>query len=292
MTDRDAPTLTERPLRVLHLSDTHVYGDTSRHYGIVDTTEALTRTLDRAEPIENIDVVVLSGDLSDDMTTGSYERLRDIVEPWAARHEAPVVYAMGNHDRAAEFESVLGPRTGATDVRGVRILRLDSAVPEAGYGHVDAEQLRWLRGELDAASGPSLVVVHHPPTPAYGPLLKALELQNPCELLEVCAAGGATAVLSGHYHHSLVSREHDVPVIVAPGIANTSDACAPAGHERATIGSGFAIVDVPAAGSPVVTFFAAPSERDGEEIFNLEPADVARIAHAAGPPRQSGTSGA
>ncbi|QPZ37960.1 metallophosphoesterase family protein [Paramicrobacterium chengjingii] len=292
MTDRDALNLTERPLRVLHLSDTHIYGDESLHYGIVDTVAALARTLDRAEPIENIDVVVLSGDLSDDMSTGSYERLRDIVEPWAARHEAVVVYAMGNHDRAAEFERVLGPRTGATEVRGVRILRLDSAVPEAGYGHVDDEQLHWLRRELDAASGPSLVVVHHPPTPAYGPLLKALELQNPRELLAVCAAGGATAVLSGHYHHSLVSRENGVPVIVAPGIANTSDACAPAGHERATIGSGFAIIDVPAAGSPVVTFIAAPSERDGAEIFNLEPADVDRIGRAAGPPSRAGTGSA
>lgn len=269
---------------MLHLSDTHLHGDDSLHYGIVDTHAALARVLERADPLEGVDAVVLSGDLSDDMSACSYERLRDTIEPWAARHGADVVYAMGNHDRAAEFESVLGPRIGAIDVRGVRIIWLDSAVPQAGYGHVGTEQLRMLRDELLAASGPSLVVVHHPPTPAYGPLLKSLELQNAGELLDACAAGGATAVLSGHYHHSLVAHERGVPVIVAPGIANTSDAGAPGGHERATIGSGFAIVDVATSALPTVTFLTAPSERDGAEIFDLDEAKVAQIARASGIP--------
>lgn len=274
---------TEQNLRVLHLSDTHLFGDDSLHYGVVDTATALTRTLARAETVESIDVVVVSGDLSDDTSIASYERLRGAIEPWAARQGAEVVYAMGNHDGRDGFEAVLGQRLGVTHVRGVSIIRLDSAVPGAGYGFVDAEQLAWLAGELDAASGPSLVVVHHPPTAAYGPLLKVLELQNSREVIDVCAAGGATAVLSGHYHHSLVAREQGVPVIVAPGIANTSDACPPHGHERATTGSGFAIVDVPPSGAPAVTFFTAPSESDGTEIFNLGADEIERIARAAGP---------
>ncbi|GAB2507562.1 metallophosphoesterase family protein [Paramicrobacterium agarici] len=280
----ESRSLDERPVRVLHVSDSHLYGDDSLHYGIVDTHAALVRTLERAETIEGVDVVVLSGDLSDDMTVRSYERLRDLVGPWAARHDAEVVCAMGNHDSAAEFEQVLGPRTRAVDVRGVRVITLDSAVPHAGYGHVGDEQLRMLRDALATASGPSLVVVHHPPTTAYGPLLAALELQNAREVLDVCAAGGATAVLSGHYHHSLVAHERGIPVIVAPGVANTSDACPPAGHERSTIGSGFAIVDVPAKGEPTTTFFTAPSEQDGTEIFNLDADEVAQIARVAGVP--------
>lgn len=284
MTERDTQSLHDRPLRVLHLSDTHVYADDSLHYGIVDTTAALQRTLERAASVDGIDAVVLSGDLSDDMSAGSYAKLRELVEPWAQQRGAEVVYAMGNHDRVAEFESVLGAHAGATEVRGVRIVWLDSAVPRAGYGHVGPEQLRMLSDELAAASGPALVVVHHPPTPAYGPLLKALELQNASELLDVCAAGDAAAVLSGHYHHSLVATQRGVPVIVAPGIANTSDACVPGGHERATMGSGFAIVDVPGIGTPTVTFFSVPSDRDGTEIFNLDPAEVAQIARAAGLP--------
>ncbi len=273
----------ERPMRILHISDTHIFGDDTLHYGVVDTAAALTRTLERASSIEDIDVVLLSGDISDDMTAASYERVRAMVEPWAAERSVPVLYAMGNHDRAAEFEEVLGDRTGVLEVRGVRIIRLDSAVPGAGYGEVGAEQIEMLRRELAAASGPSIVVVHHPPTPAYGPLLKALELQDAAELIAACAEGGATAVLSGHYHHPLVAIEQGVPVIVAPGVANTSDACPPAEHERATVGSGFAIVDVPALGAPTATFFSAPSAGDGAEIFDLGPEEVARIAAAAGP---------
>ena len=46
-------------LRLLHISDTHLFGDGSLHYGIVDTTAALERVLTKASEIEGIDAVVL-----------------------------------------------------------------------------------------------------------------------------------------------------------------------------------------------------------------------------------------
>ncbi|MCX7522941.1 metallophosphoesterase [Microbacterium sp. STN6] len=279
----------ERPLRILHLSDTHLFGDDTLHYGMVDTAAALGRVLARASEIEGVDVVVLSGDLSDDGSAASYEKLRELVEPWAAAHGASVVYAMGNHDLRAGFEAVLGDRVGVTTVRGVRVVRLDSSVPAYGYGEIEASQLEWLRRELATpAQRGTVVVVHHPPTAASSPLLRALELQRPEELLAACSAGDVRLVLSGHYHHPLVATEAGLPVIVAPGITNTTDALAPSGRERATIGAGFAVVDLPvrglpAAGLPRVTFVPAPGPDDGTELFDLTPDEVEHIARAAGP---------
>ena len=37
----------ERGLRILHLSDTHLFGDETLHYGSVDTLAALDRVLAR-----------------------------------------------------------------------------------------------------------------------------------------------------------------------------------------------------------------------------------------------------
>ena len=65
------------PLRILHLSDTHLYGDGRLHYGIVDTVAALDRVLVRAGELEAVDLVVASGDLSDDGSAASYRLLRD-----------------------------------------------------------------------------------------------------------------------------------------------------------------------------------------------------------------------
>lgn len=278
-------------LRILHLSDTHLFGDETRHYGVVDTDAALQRTLDRAAAVPDVDVLVASGDLSDDGSVPSYQRLRELTEEWAQRRGAQVVYAMGNHDVRAGYEEVLGERRTIAEVNGVRIITLDSAVPGAGYGQIPSDDLSWLQQTLDRKpEPPSVVVVHHPPTPAWGPLLHALELQNGQELLDVCAAAGVGVVLSGHYHHPLATVADGVPIVVAPGVANTSDPCARPGHERATVGSGFAVVDISTDGTPTSVFIDAPSAEDGTELFDLTPDEVSRIAAAAGPSTPGGAS--
>lgn len=275
----------ERTLRILHLSDTHLFGDDTLHYGMVDTEAALRRVLECAGELDTIDLVVASGDLSDDGTDAAYRRLRALIDPWAAERRAAVVYAMGNHDDRAAFERVLGARDAVTEVRGHRVITLDSSMPGAGYGELDAAQLEWLRAQLHEPSElGTVLVVHHPPVPAATALLAALELQNPGELLAAAAASDVRVILSGHYHHALVQQAAGIPVVVAPGITNTSDALAPAGHERATVGAGFALVEVPAAGEVRVMVVAAPGPADGTEIFDLDEGEVARIAAAAGYP--------
>jgi 3',5'-cyclic AMP phosphodiesterase CpdA len=239
--------------------------------------------LERAGALGELDVVVASGDLSDDGSAESYRGLKELLEPWAAARGAIVVYAMGNHDDRAGFEEVLGDRVGIASVRGFRIIWLDSSVPGRGYGMLDSEQLAWLRSTLDApAENGTLVVVHHPPVPASSALLAALELANPGELLDACRGGGVRAILSGHYHSAMASQAGGIPVFVAPGIANSSDPIAAEGTERATIGSGFCVVEVPMSGAPRAIFVAAPSDRDGEELFDLDATSVLRIAEEAG----------
>jgi 3',5'-cyclic AMP phosphodiesterase CpdA len=274
-------------LRILHLSDTHLFGDDTRHSGTVDPTAAFGRVLDAAAHVFGIDAVVMSGDLSDDGTPAAYHKMRDMIEPWAAERGADVVYAMGNHDDRSAFEEVLGPRFGAVTIAGVRVMRLDSSVPGSGFGRIDDEQLSWLRGELAAGDGPAIVVLHHPPTPGMTPLLSGLALQNPAALLDICSDAGVVAIVAGHYHHPLVTTERGVPLFVAPGIANTTDVHAPAGRERAKIGSGFAVLDVPLGASraaPRVTIHPAPGPDDGQVIFDLGAEEVAAIMAKSGLP--------
>ncbi|GMA24619.1 phosphohydrolase [Luteimicrobium album] len=292
-----------RPLRILHVSDTHLLGDGTRHYGVVDTAAALRSVLERASTVTDVDAVVLSGDLSDDGTPASYRTLLELVEPWAAERGAVVVPAMGNHDLAAGFEEVLGERERTVLVRGFRIVTVDTSVPGAGYGRLDPAQLERLRRALAGLEDPdrdtwpedtthvpirrTVGVLHHPPVPARSALLAALELQDPGPLLEACEASGVVSVvLAGHYHHALATTAGRVPVVVAPGVANSSDPLAPCGHERADVGSGFAVVDVRDDGEVTVVFVPVPHASDvadGTELFDLGPDEVARIAAAAGP---------
>ncbi|MHA7985088.1 metallophosphoesterase [Rathayibacter sp. CAU 1779] len=272
-------------LRILHISDTHLYGDDALHYGIVDTTAALERVLAAASEVAGIDAVVLSGDLSEDGTAASYSKLRDLVGPWAAERGAEAVYAMGNHDHPDAFTEVLGDRTRVLTLGHHRIVTLDSSVPGAAYGSLDAAQLAWLEGVLaEPADLGTVVVVHHPPTRAVTPLLRRLELDDPHALLGALDGSDVRLVLSGHYHHPLVTLERGIPVVVAPGVTNTSDVTTPEDIERARVGAGFALVDLPASGAPRVSVVRAPSAQDGEPVFELDADGIRQVADSYGRP--------
>jgi 3',5'-cyclic-AMP phosphodiesterase len=273
------------PLRILHLSDTHLYGDGRLHYGIVDTLAGLDRVLARAASLGEVDVVVASGDLSDDGTADSYRRLKGTLEPWAAERGAAIVYAMGNHDLRDGFEEVLGARETVTAIRGFRVVTVDTSVPGAGYGQVSEDQLERLRDVLTVPSeNGTVVVLHHPPVPPTTVLFESLQLVDPGPLLDVCSAGDVRLILAGHFHHGLVAEAGDagIPVVVAPAVANTTDVLWPPPRERAVRGAGFGWVQLPAEGPVRAHLLTAPSPEDGETVYDLDADAIRRIADDAG----------
>ena len=272
-------------LRILHLSDTHLYGDGRLHYGLVDTLAALDRVLARAATIEAIDLVVASGDLSDDGSAESYRLLAGRLEPWASERDARVVYAMGNHDLAGPFEQVLGPREAVTVVDGFRVVTVDTVVAGSGYGRIDAARFDRLRAALaEPAEHGTVVVLHHPPVPPTTGLFETLRLVDPEALIDLCTAADVRLVLAGHYHHSLVTEmgPRRIPVVVAPAVANTTDVLWAPERERAVRGSGFAVVQLPVAGPVRAHLVSAPAPDDGETVYDLDPAAIQRIADSAG----------
>ena len=105
-------------------------------------------------------------------------------------------------------------------------------------------------------------------------------------LLGVLDGSDVRLVLSGHYHHPLVTLERGIPIVVAPGVTNTSDVTTPPDMERATVGAGFALVELPASGAPRVSIVAAPSTRDGEPVFQLDAEGIRQVAESFGAPRR------
>ncbi|MBB2924380.1 metallophosphoesterase [Cellulomonas cellasea] len=326
----------EQPLRILHLSDTHLSAPGVLHHGAVDTLEATRRVLDACAALPSPDVVVVSGDVSDDGSPESYAAARDVVGGWARARGARVVLAAGNHDQRGPFRRVLGdghlggPADGGGEgsagggraasgenggahaaapgapgapagggaapaeddpvdatswVGGRRLVTLDSSVPGAGYGRLDAAQLDRLRDELRApAPGGTVLVVHHPPLPPVTRLHGVLRLRGLDELAAVLAGSDVRVILSGHYHHAMSGVFAGRPVVVAPGVANRTDTLVRPGAERAVRGSGAALVELGRDGSLHATFHVAPDPDEGREVFFYAADVVERIAAAAGPP--------
>lgn len=287
-------------MRILHLSDTHLYADPdARHYDRIDTAAALRGVIERLAGLSDIDLVVHSGDASEDFSAGSYRRLHELLDPLARSLGAPLAVAMGNHDDPAAYAEVAGPGDHqppyqdrvVTTADGARAVVLDSSVPGAGYGHLDTPQLAWLR-EILAEPAPrgTVLVLHHPPMRAATPLLCALDLDGLEELAAALSDSDVRVILSGHYHHAMSGQLAGIPVHVAPGITNVMDPLAAGGHERALALSGASIVEIdeqdPTAVPRVITSVwpnagAAP-EDVGAPVYDYGPDDVQAIIRAAG----------
>lgn len=287
-------------LRILHLTDTHLFGDDSRHYGIVDTAEHLRRALENMSG-QRFDLVVCSGDVSEDGSEASYRRVREAIVPWARQRGARAVFAMGNHDRRSAFRAELGGGQPGTEEHGLpgedperpvvsvaaqdgwRVIVLDSSVPGRGYGSLEPEQLRFLRSTLsDPAERGTVLVLHHPPVAAQTDLLQALALdaRDAEKLMEIVRGTDVRVILSGHYHLPIVEAIAGVPVVVAPGVANIARAFDDPAEEAAMDAFGGAVVEVHGDRVRVLPFIER-MEHD-VEVFRFRADAVAQILRDAG----------
>ena len=205
------------------------------------------------------DAFVFTGDIADRGESDAYRRVRDIVEAMADRLGARVVWVMGNHDERAAFRTELLGEEGSSepvdrvfDVRGLRIIALDTSVPGYHHGELSAGQLSWLADVLsEPAPHGTLLALHHPPVPTSLALMSILELREQARLAEVVAGTDIRAILGGHLHYATTGLFAGIPVSVAAATCYTMDLSAPR-HELAGVNGGQSINLVHVYGDQVV----------------------------------------
>ena len=217
---------------IAHLSDPHLLAGGVQQYGVIDTEASLTLALERLARLDLVpEALVFTGDLADRAEPAAYARLREIVEPAAASMGAQVVWVMGNHDERAAYSSGLfGGASDATqdrvhDVKGLRIVSLDTSVPGYHHGDLTDGQLAWLAEVLSApAPHGTLLALHHPPLPIpLMPAAEIIELLDQQRLADVIQGTDVRAILAGHLHYSTYSTFAGIPVSVASATCYTSD---------------------------------------------------------------------
>lgn len=209
---------------VAHLSDTHLLAGGKRQYGVVQPERGLLAALERLAQMQPVpDVVVVTGDLADVGEPEAYARLRELTEPVAAAIGAELVWVMGNHDERLAYSKELfgeagdGPQDRVHEVRGLRVVSLDSTVPGYHHGEITDAQLDWLAGVLATpATHGTLLALHHPPVPApLAPAEAVIELADQHRLAEVVRGTDVRSILAGHLHYSSYSTLAGIPVSVA-----------------------------------------------------------------------------
>lgn len=207
-------------LRVLQITDTHLYADKDRHYYDVNTDVTLRNILDHAlQEEDDADLVLMTGDLVHDESPLAYQRFRD----YFSELDRPVYCLPGNHDDVALMNSILSGGNVNCE-RFVlhdhwQFILLDSTVTGEVGGHLEAEELDRLAICLQTHPNHYAVVcLHHPPQPSGCAWLDdGLILDNPEDLFNVLDVHtNVRCVVWGHIHQEHDAQRNNVRLLGSP----------------------------------------------------------------------------
>lgn len=211
--------MTDPALRILHITDTHLFAQTDGRLRGVDTYRTLSRVLDAAlADGRKPDAILATGDLSQDETREAYGHFRELL----AATGLPVWCLPGNHDAPAFMAEVLtAPRLqlGGVQVRGNwAVLLLDSHLAGDHGGRLAPAQLAWLAARLaEHRERHVLLAIHHHVLPLGSRWLDELGLYNADQLLAaIDAAPQVRCVLAGHVHQASALTRNGVPYLTTP----------------------------------------------------------------------------
>lgn len=215
---------------IAQISDLHVGVAGSLAYGRFDTGLCLARCVRHIlRLIPPPDVVLATGDLVDGGTAGEYHHLRELLAPFPM----PVYLIPGNHDDRSALckafrDHAYLPRPGAPvyyvlEEFPVRLLALDTVVPGAAGGALDAAQLDWLEARLAAAAHePTLIFMHHPPIWTGIRCMDGIGLEpgSAARLAAIVSRHRQIErIVCGHVHRAIQARWRGTVVSICPSTA-------------------------------------------------------------------------
>lgn len=166
---------------------------------------------------EKIDLLVLSGDLSDNGYVESYE----FINQEMSNYKGPWCFIAGNHDNIQKMNQVFniesdlrnGEYYYKKEVLNHTIFFLDSS-----KNYISKEQLDWFEAEAKKVNENFLLFVHHPPCIAGHRFMDAkYALQNISEVQDVLNKFDELKyIFSGHYHSILQSEFGNKKVFICP----------------------------------------------------------------------------
>ncbi|QIM51170.1 phosphodiesterase [Hydrogenophaga crocea] len=213
------------------VSDLHVCAPGRTLGGGVDTpamARACVQALLALRPAPQ--ALLLSGDLVDAGGPAEYAHLQRLLQPlpW------PLYPVAGNHDERGALREAFGARMGphsalmpdflqyAADLGPLRLLVLDTVVPQRPHGALCARRLAWLGERLREDDRPVLIALHHPPFATGIAHMDAMGLLEGAEALEdlVRRHPRVQALLCGHVHRSIQTRFGGAVASVCPSPAH------------------------------------------------------------------------
>lgn len=206
-------------LLIAQITDIHLFAKAETSLLGLRTSESFQAVLEQVGNLERRpDLLMLTGDLSQDGTIKSYQLLETMLQPL----DIPICCVPGNHDCPTTMKKLLmqPPFLAEKSLRlgGWQLIVLDSCLPGCVHGYITPESLNWLDHELLRSPDiPTLIAFHHPPFQVGSTWMNDIGLHNAKELFDVCDRHPQVKLaLFGHIHQEFSHYRNGVSYLGAP----------------------------------------------------------------------------
>ncbi len=206
-------------IRILHLTDPHLFADPEGSLRGTVTRASLERVLDHYRAGDwKADRIIVTGDLIQDDSAEAYERFRELLLPLDTRvHCVP-----GNHDVRRLMQPVccFPPFSYCAyeEIGDWLIVGLDSCTTDDAGGFLADEELARLSTIVDDSEAKHVMVcLHHPPVPMGSAWLDTVGLRNGEQFLQHAAAlQRVRLAVFGHVHQDYDAEHHGIRIMATP----------------------------------------------------------------------------
>ncbi|WP_332979778.1 3',5'-cyclic-AMP phosphodiesterase [Microcoleus sp. A003_D6] len=207
------------PLLVAQITDTHLFAELDREWKGLSTARTLQAVLDRLQQIRpQPDLLLLTGDLSQDETPESYELLASLISSL----KIPAYWIPGNHDNVLVMQQILDKPPISPEKSwkegNWQFLLLSSVEAGCDGGRLSPESLDWLDSELQQTGDrPVMIALHHHPLPIDCEIMDGMMLHNADEFLAIVDRyPQIKIVLCGHIHQEFQQQRGSVTYLGTP----------------------------------------------------------------------------
>ncbi len=210
----------EQAVRLLHITDTHLFADKEASLLGIQTAKSFQAVVaEICVKKRAFDAIIATGDISQDHTPKSYQRFVDGLANWSQ----PCYWLPGNHDHQTEMKNMLAQSTLMRCEQVLlgehwQLIMLDSQVKGKPYGWLDEEQLALLDKALTQyPKRYKLIALHHHPLPSGSTWLDQHKLHN-YEIFwsYLSRYEKVKGVVCGHIHQNLDVMYLNKRILAAP----------------------------------------------------------------------------
>jgi Icc protein len=207
-------------MRIIQITDPHIFTDTQQGSLLgLNTAKSFEAVLQLVESnAKSPDLIVLTGDLSQDETAPAYHHIAKSCE----RFKCPIYWIPGNHDNPTLMQKIF-EKTQLHQEKAILLgnwlfILLNSHYPKHVEGLLAKTEFSHLEHYLSLhPKQHTLLFMHHPPVTVGSKWVDNLALKNADKLFAITDKfPQIKAIVCGHVHQEFNTTRKNIPIYTTP----------------------------------------------------------------------------